>query len=212
MKPVFSLFVILFLCFEISGQVHSISGYIEDKKTGERLMGAIIYDSVSHKGCNSNSFGYFSLRSNNRSAKLVCSFIGYQTLQTGFRLYADTTLTLHLEPQTYALNEVVIGDKKSMMESSRMSTSVMAVATIKQIPVLLGETDVLKALQSLPGVQAGTEGTSGLYIRGGGPDQNLILLDGVPVYNPDHLFGFVSIFNPDAIKNVTLITGGFPAQ
>ncbi len=212
MKPVFSPLIMLLFCIEISGQFHSFSGYIEDKKTGERLTGAIIYDSVSHKGCNSNSFGYFSLRSNNKSAKLVCSFIGYKTLQTGFQINADTTVTLYLEAQTYALNEVVIGEKKNMLESSRMSTSVMSVTTIKQIPVLMGETDVLKALQSLPGVQAGTEGTSGLYIRGGGPDQNLILLDGVPVYNPDHLYGFVSIFNPDAIKNVTLITGGFPAQ
>lgn len=211
-KLVFSLLIILFNCIEISGQVYSFSGYIEDKKTGERLMGAIIYDSVSHNGCNSNSFGYFSLRSDSRSAKLVCSFIGYKTLQTGFRINGDTTLNLYLEPLTYSLNEVIIGDKKSIPESSGMSTSVIAMATIKQIPVLMGETDVLKALQSLPGVQSGTEGTSGLYIRGGGPDQNLILLDGVPVYNPDHLYGFVSIFNPDAIKNVTLISGGFPAR
>ncbi|MGE5457431.1 MAG: TonB-dependent receptor plug domain-containing protein, partial [Methanococcaceae archaeon] len=117
-----------------------------------------------------------------------------------------------LEPEIYALAEVIVGDNKRFIESSRIGTTILPVNTIKQIPMLMGEVDVLKALQYMPGIQAGTEGTAGLYVRGGGPDQNLILLDGVPVYNPDHLFGFVSIFNSDAIKNVTLITGGFPAQ
>jgi len=127
-------------------------------------------------------------------------------------LTRDTSLNMVLEPEIYALSEVIVGDKKRLIESSRRSTTILPVNTIKQIPMLMGEVDVLKALQYMPGIQAGTEGTSGLYVRGGGPDQNLILLDGVPVYNPDHLFGFVSVFNSDAIKNVTLITGGFPAQ
>ncbi|MCF6243233.1 MAG: Plug domain-containing protein [Bacteroidales bacterium] len=93
-----------------------------------------------------------------------------------------------------------------------MSTTVLQTKTIKSIPALLGEVDIIKAIQLLPGVQSGTEGSSGMYVRGGGPDQNLILLDGIPVYNVNHLFGFFSIFNVDAINNVQLIKGGFPAR
>jgi len=212
MKSVTLLFLFLFHWVEIFSQNYSISGYIEDAKTGERLIGAMIYDSVSYSGNNSNSYGYFNIKCRKGSINLICSYIGYKTSRMSFSLIGDTTVNMLLQPQTYTLAEVVINDKKSLIESSRMSVTELPMVTIKQIPMLLGETDILKALQSFPGVQTGTEGTSGLYIRGGGPDQNLILLDGVPVYNPDHLFGFVSIFNPDAIKNVTLITGGFPAQ
>jgi outer membrane cobalamin receptor len=105
-------------------------------------------------------------------------------------------------------------DKKSdeMVKSTQMSMIEMPVHQIKALPVLLGEADVLKSLQLMPGVQSGSEGTSGLYVRGGGPDQNLILLDGVPVYNASHLFGFFSVFNADAISSVKLIKGGFPAR
>lgn len=207
--------LILFLLFhwlEIFSQNYSVNGYIEDAKTGERLIGGIIYDSISHTGSNSNSYGYFTLKCRKGSINLIGSFIGYKTSRISFSLFCDTTISIKFQPQTYTLAEVVIDDKKRLFESSRMSTSILPVSTIKQMPMLMGETDVLKVLQSLPGVQSGTEGTGGLYVRGGGPDQNLILLDGVTVYNPDHLFGFVSIFNSDAIKNVTLITGGFPAQ
>jgi len=212
MKSIILFLIFIFQLIGIFGQSYSINGYIEDARSGERLIGAMVYDSVSYNGSNSNSYGYFNIRFRKGSINLICSYIGYKTSRISLSLVGDTTVNFLLQPQPYALAEVVINDKKSLIESSRMSVTELPMVTIKQIPMLLGETDILKALQSLPGVQTGTEGTSGLYIRGGGPDQNLILLDGVPVYNPDHLFGFVSIFNPDAIKNVTLITGGFPAQ
>ncbi len=212
MRSASLLFLLLFNWIEIFSQNYIINGYVEDSKTGERLIGAMICDSVSNSGSNSNFYGYYTIKCGGRPVNLVASYLGYKTLKINFSLVHDTVINIFLQPQTYNLDEVIIDDKKRLIESSRMSTSVLSVSSIKQVPMLMGETDVLKVLQSLPGVQTGTEGTSGLYIRGGGPDQNLILLDGVPVYNPDHLFGFVSIFNADAIKNVTLITGGFPAQ
>ena len=212
MRSASLLFLLLFNWIEIFSQNYTINGYVEDSKTGERLIGAMICDSVSRSGSNSNFYGYYTIKCSSRSVNLVASYLGYKTSKITFSLVHDTVLNIFLQPQTYNLAEVIIDDKKRLIESSRMSTSVLSVSIIKQVPMLMGETDVMKVLQSLPGVQTGTEGTSGLYIRGGGPDQNLILLDGVPVYNPDHLFGFVSIFNADAIKNVTLITGGFPAQ
>lgn len=202
----------LLFCKEISGQNYSVNGYIEDSKTGERLIGAMVYDSLSFAGSTSNSYGYFNIKRAKGSINIISSFIGYKTARMSFYLTHDTSVNIVLEPEIYKLSEVIVDDKKRLIESSRMSTTILPVSTIKQIPMLMGEVDVLKALQYMPGIQAGTEGTAGLYVRGGGPDQNLILLDGVPVYNPDHLFGFVSIFNSDAIKNVTLITGGFPAQ
>jgi hypothetical protein len=194
------------------GQIHSVAGYIEDKSTGERLIGATIYDSLSNNGSTSNSYGYFSLKCYKGKSDLVFSFIGYKTYRVNLFVRSDTILRVLLDQQTYSLNDVLIEDRTNIIENPFMSVSVLPVNTMKKIPALMGETDVLKSLQTLPGVQAGTEGTGGLYIRGGSPDQNLILLDGVPVYNPDHLYGFVSVFNPDAINNVTLYTGGFPSR
>ena len=130
-----------------------------------------------------------------------------------FNLKKDTLINIRLIP-AFKLGEVTIrADKaKSAVRSTQMSMTELSSKEIKSLPMLLGEVDVLKALQLLPGVKGGNEGTSGIYVRGGGPDQNLILLDGVPVYNANHLFGFFSVFNPDAIQNVKLITGGFPAR
>ncbi len=209
--PIF-LLLLISLPIKIMGQIHSVTGYIEDKSTGERLIGATIYDSLSNNGSVSNSFGYFSLKCRKGHPKLIFSFIGYKTVRQTLFVKSDTILKILLDQKAYALNEVLIRDRTNVIESPAMSVSVLPMRTMKKIPVLMGETDVLKVLQTLPGVQTGTEGTGGLYIRGGSPDQNLILLDGVPVYNPDHLYGFVSVFNPDAINNVTLYTGGFPSR
>lgn len=212
MKTFFLLSTLLLFSIGIFGQDYSVNGYVEDSKTGERLIGAMVYDSISSAGSSSNTYGYFNLKRAKGSINIISSFIGYRTKRMGFYLTHDTSINIVLEPEIYKLSEVIVDDKKRLIESSRISTTILPVNTIKQIPMLMGEVDVLKALQYIPGIQAGTEGTAGLYVRGGGPDQNLILLDGVPVYNPDHLFGFVSIFNSDAIKNVTLITGGFPGS
>ncbi|HUX57800.1 MAG TPA: TonB-dependent receptor [Bacteroidales bacterium] len=208
-------FLLLFIFLNgtpILSQVRTINGYIEDSSTGERLIGAIIYDSISQNGCNSNYYGYFTIKAKQNLIYLKCSFLGYDNRSISFTLKNDTILNIKMDPRTFTLNEVIVDDSKLELKSSMISFVNLPIITIKNIPSLMGETDVLKVLLMLPGVQSGTEGTVGLYIRGGSPDQNMILLDGIPIYNPDHLFGFVSVFNSDAIKNVTLIKGGFPAQ
>lgn len=147
------------------------------------------------------------------SVYLSISYIGYQTQY--FKLYLDKDVVLNVElseGETLETVEVVAEKQQRIEQTSQIGQMSVPIQQIKSLPALLGETDVLKALQLLPGVQSGGEGTSGLYVRGGGPDQNLILLDGVPVYNANHLFGFFSVFNADAIKNVTLTKGGFPAR
>ena len=125
----------------------------------------------------------------------------------------DTVINIPLQPAT-ELNEIVATGRHSEtgVRGSQIGAIEVPIAQIKSVPTLFGEADVLKALQLLPGVKAGTEGTSGMYVRGGGPDQNLFLLDGVPIYNVNHMAGFFSVFNPDAIKNVTLYKGNFPAR
>ena len=127
-------------------------------------------------------------------------------------MHSDTVINLSLNP-TIELKEVLVVDKaKSQVQSTQMSMAEIPIQTIKSLPVLMGEVDIIKTIQLLPGVQSGGEGMSGLYVRGGGPDQNLILLDGVPVYNANHLFGFFSVFNADAIQNISLVKGAFPAR
>jgi len=194
-------------------QKHTISGYVEDQSTGERLISANIYNPDNLQGVISNIYGFYSLTFPDGHIQLTYSYVGYKPVTLDIILDRDTLITVALDP-VISLNEVVISAEKakSAVRSSQMSMTELSSKTIKAIPMFLGEVDVLKALQLLPGVQSGNEGTSGLYVRGGGPDQNLILLDGVPVYNANHLFGFFSVFNPDAIQSVKLIKGGFPAR
>ncbi len=194
-------------------QRFSISGIVEDKLTGEKLISANVYDTNSLKGISSNAFGFYSLTLPKGKVMLTYSYIGYKAEVIEINLNKDTLVNMRLEP-VISINEVVISAErsKSAVLSTQMSMTELTAKSIKNLPMLLGEVDVLKALQLLPGVKGGNEGTSGIYVRGGGPDQNLILLDGVPVYNANHLFGFFSVFNPDAIQGVKLITGGFPAR
>ncbi|MCD6331705.1 MAG: TonB-dependent receptor, partial [Bacteroidales bacterium] len=210
-------FLIWILCLMLTGplmgQKYTISGTVEDQTTGERLISANVYDSNSLQGVITNAYGFYSLTLPSGKVSLTFSYIGYNKVTINLNLVRDTMIHMVMKP-SITLDEVIIsGEKtKSAVHSSQMSMTELSANTIKGLPVFLGEVDVLKALQLLPGVQSGSEGTSGIYVRGGGPDQNLILLDGVPVYNANHLFGFFSVFNPDAIQNVKLIKGGFPAQ
>lgn len=196
-------------------QSYTISGYIEDLSSGEKLISANLFDNVSVSGTVSNNFGFYSITLPEGPVELTASYIGFQSVDRAFVLAKDTILHFAL-PSSVEFEEVVItADRSSegkIEERTQMSTVEVPIEQIKKIPALLGETDVIKALQLLPGVQSGGEGQSGLYVRGGSPDQNLILLDGVPVYNANHLFGFFSVFNADAIKDVKLIKGGFPAR
>lgn len=203
------------LCVLPSAQAQrvTVSGYVEDAATRERLIGAPVYEAARGVGTVTNRYGFFSLTLPAGPARLASRYVGYASDTLRLDLRRDTTLTLRLRPEDVQGDEVVVeGRRTPIEESTRMSAVEVPVAQMQRLPAIFGEVDVLKTLQLLPGVQEGAEGTSGLYVRGGGPDQNLILLDGVPVYNAFHLFGFFSVFPADAIHHVELTKGGFPAR
>jgi outer membrane receptor for ferrienterochelin and colicin len=204
-------FVVLSICTH--AQKFTISGSMKDQATGESLIGATLYDVKSGQGTITNTYGFYSITLPEDSVHLRVSYVGYSTQHIKFFLKRDTTLAIRFSAGATLQEVVIIGSKEErIQESTRMGTVDVPVSQIKALPAFLGEVDVLKVLQFLPGVSGGTEGSSGLYVRGGGPDQNLILLDGVPVYNASHLFGFFSVFNADAINKVELVKGGFPAR
>ncbi len=194
-------------------KIITISGYIEDASSGERLIGANIYSPKTYKGTTSNSYGFFSIPVSMASNQLACSYVGYRTINLPVNLSSDTILNLALKP-SLELAEVTVFDSKNEIADKKSPIGMVKIPLkkVKQLPVIYGETDVLKTAQLLPGISVGSEGNSGLHVRGGSPDQNLILLDGIPVYNPNHLYGFYSVFNTDAIKDMKVIKGGFPAR
>lgn len=204
--------VMAFSALAISGQDARrivVSGLITDALTGETLIGA---GAVSGKeGTVSNSFGFYSLTLPSGAESISFSYVGYEG--TTVRLAArDTVLNVKLFPGSSLQEAVVTAQAETGIESTKMSALEVPLSFIKNAPALFGEADVLKSLQYLPGVQGGTEGFSGLYVRGGGPDENLLLLDGIPVYNAEHMLGIFSIFQTEAVKKVTLYKGAFPAR
>ena len=204
---------ILFFSFCTIAQNYTISGYITDEKNGETLINSSVYELNSKNGAVSNVYGFYSLTIPKGESELSYSYVGYSSQKQIIRLLKDTVINVRLKESTELEEVVVIGNQKELgVHGSQMSAIEIPISQIKSVPSMFGETDVLKALQLLPGVKAGTEGSAGFYVRGGGPDENLLLLDGVPVYNVNHMFGFFSIFNADAIKNVTLYKGSFPAR
>lgn len=211
-RKFFLLIAMLALFVSASAQNYTISGTIRSWASGETLISATVYDVMSGKGALTNAQGRYSLTLPKGKVILRISYVGYQTFFDTFQLDANKELNVSLESNSQLKTVIVSADRISSHKSSQMSAIDIPVENIKSVPVIFGETDVLKALQLLPGVQSGTEGMSGIYVRGGGPDQNLFLLDGVPLYNVNHLGGFFSAFNADAIKNVTLYKGSFPAH
>lgn len=208
-----SLLLLLIPVLCLQGQTYTISGYVQDHTTGERLIAATVYDFVSEKGTSANEYGFFSLTLPAGDVKLQISYVGYTPRLDSFRLGANLTMNYQLDPSLLLDEVTVITNRpRDIVEDPQMSSVHIPIKDIKSIPMFMGEADVIKTIQLMPGVQSGTEGTSGIYVRGGGPDQNLFLLDGVPIYNANHLFGFFSVFNPDAISNITLTKGGFPAH
>ena len=191
----------------------TVSGYVSDAASGERLIGATVVDRRSGQGTVSNTYGFYSITLPTDSVALYVAYIGYEAQTIPLMLHANRSINVNMEASAVLKEVEIVADKYERIEErAQMGRIDVPIAQIKQIPALLGEKDVLKALQLLPGVSGGGEGQSGLYVRGGGPDQNLILLDGVPVYNASHLFGFFSVFNADAIRDVSLTKGGFPAR
>lgn len=209
-----ALALLLALPCMAQAQRFTLSGFITDKASGERLKGVSILVTNKNLGTTSNNYGFFSITLPADSMEVLVSFAGYQPFVNKLYLGQDQSLELALEPIAKAQEEVVVKAirKAAIQNRTQMSSIDLPIETIKSLPRFLGEADIMKAIQLLPGVQSGNEGQSGIYVRGGGPDQNLILLDGVPVYNVSHLFGFFSVFNADAVKSVELIKGGFPAR
>ena len=207
------IFSILFISLTVTAQNYTISGYITESKSGESVISASVFDVNLKKGAVSNVYGFYSLTLPKGDVDLNYSYVGFETQQRKFTLNKDTVINIKMLDRTELSEIVVIGNRNDIgVQGTQMSAIDVPISQIKSVPTLFGETDVLKALQLLPGVQAGTEGSAGFYVRGGGPDENLFLLDGVPVYNVNHMGGFFSVFNADAIKNVTLYKGGFPAR
>ena len=195
-------------------KTHTLSGYFKDASTGETLIGATLSVKGKAKGINSNPYGFYSITLTQGSYTLVGSFVGYQPQQFTIDLFADTLLNISLFSAMALSEEVIVTAKKreNNIRNAQMGKITLPIEQIKSVPAFLGEVDLLKVVQLLPGIRNAGEGSAGIYVRGGGPDQNLIMLDDAVVYNTGHLFGFFSIFNADAIKNVSLIKGGMPAQ
>lgn len=213
MKNLILLLALLISALTTNAQNYTISGYITDETDGETLIGASIFDKISKKGNAANNFGYYSITISKSEVSLEYSFVGYTSRQFEFALQNDTVLNVKLSSGQTLQEVTVVGSRSQVgVESTQMSAVEVSVEQIRNIPTIFGENDVIKALQLLPGVQGGTEGSAGMYVRGGGMDENLLLLDGVPVYNVNHMFGFFSVFNTDAVKNVTLYKGSFPAR
>ncbi len=214
---IFLFGIVLLFSEGLFAQKSSLSGYVRDEGTGEALIGATVAAPELKTGTSTNTYGYFSLSlpAVGDSVTLVFAYIGYQTLAVRMQVVPNPEqLKINLLPDGNQLEEVVIkahADNENVQRTA-MSVINLPVSQIKAIPVIAGERDVLKAVQFLPGVSAGSEGTTGFYVRGGNIDQNLVLLDEAVVYNPNHLFGLVSTFNVNALNSVNLIKGGFPAQ
>lgn len=191
----------------------TISGTVYEKGSEETLPGVVVVQLTDQSGTVTNAFGFYSITLPEGPVKLAYQFVGYATIVKEFELHANMIMDIRLE-NTAVLQEVEISAEmqERISEETRMSTIDIPIDQIKNIPALLGEKDVLKVIQLMPGVQKGSEGQTGFYVRGGGPDQNLIMLDDATVYNANHLFGFFSIFNGDALKSVELTKGGFPAR
>ena len=189
----------------------TISGLITDAATGETLIGAGA--TVGRDGAVTNNFGFYSLTiPEKEEVKVTYSYVGYATQTVTIPARSNRTVHVQLVPGASLEEAVVTAQKESGIASTKMSAIEVPLQVLKSAPARFGEADVIKTLQLLPGVQGGTEGFSGIYVRGGGPDENLLLLDGIPIYNAEHLLGIFSIFQPEAIKKMTLYKGSFPAR
>lgn len=192
----------------------TISGYVKDAESGEALIGATISVKTLNSGTAANQYGFYSVSLKSTSYVIEFRYLGYQTIQKTINLNKDITLNIELVPEDSKIAEVVVMAERpeANVKKAEMSISKLEMKTIKQVPALMGEVDVLKVIQMMPGVQSTAEGTSGFSVRGGGNDQNLILLDEATVYNASHMMGFFSVFNNDAVRDVKLYKGDIPAN
>lgn len=196
----------------------TISGYITDKESGETLIGAAVCYGKgevigSGLGAVTNAYGFYTLTIPQDKEWTLCySYVGHDDVTVTLDLVRDTTINISLKSNATLRGAVVSAQRESGISATKMSAIEIPMNMIQNTPVLFGEADVLKTIQLMPGVQSGAEGFSGIYVRGGGPDENLLLLDGIPLYNAEHMLGLFSIFQPEAVKKVTLYKGSFPAR
>lgn len=193
---------------------YNLSGYVKDKTNGEELIGATIVIKELNRGAVTNSYGYYSFSLNPGSYTVVYSFIGYNSIEQKVNLSSNINLSVELSEESTLLAEVIVSREKPNANITRaeMSATRLDIKSIQRMPALMGEVDVIKAIQLLPGVKSVAEGSSGFSVRGGATDHNLILLDEATVYNASHLMGFFSVFNNDAVKDVKLYKGDIPAS
>jgi carboxypeptidase-like protein/TonB-dependent receptor-like protein len=206
--------VLLFIAqLTYAQQSYTISGYIKDAATGETLIGANVFNkNNTPQGTTTNAYGFYSLTVPEGDYNFQFTYLGYTSKEIKIALKENTRINIELIEGIEIETVIVTGEAKDRnVSGTEMGTIELPVENIKTLPAIFGEVDVLKTLQLLPGVLSSGEGNSGFYVRGGGPDQNLVLLDEAVVYNSGHMLGFFSVFNADAIKNTTLIKGGMPA-
>ncbi len=209
-----SSFILTFITVAIYAQNVTISGYVRDKSSGETLIGASVYDKSDPSiGTATNTYGFFSLTLKAGKHVLITSFVGYSDIEKNLDITENQMLNIELG-EGLVMQEVVIKGtvEDKNVQGTQMGVSELPMEMVKKLPALGGEVDILKTLQLMPGVMSAGEGNAGFYVRGGGPDQNLVLLDEATVYNTGHLLGFFSVFNSDAIKNTKLLKGNMPAQ
>jgi hypothetical protein len=206
------LFLGLFLSTSIFAQKITLFGTVKDALTGESLIGATVSIKESNQAVAANNYGFYSIAPRSGKCTLVCTYLGYTPFTRSIDNQNSQQINIELSPQVKSLAEVTIQGSKSILNSTTVSKNVISIKQIKSIPSMTGEPDVLKSLQLLPGVQTAGEGSTNISVRGGSFDQNLIILDEAPVYNPSHSLGFFSTFNTDALNNVTFYKGAFPAQ
>ena len=208
-------FVTVFYCFAIHAQEKfTISGTVNEQKSNETLIGVNIIFPDLNTGTTTNEYGFYSITLPKGTHKMVISFIGFNTISETIDLNQNISRNFNLTESLEALDEVIVTEnvEKLNIRKPQMSVNALTTSTIKQIPVVLGEVDIIKSITLLPGITNAGEGSSGFNVRGGAADQNLILLDEATIYNSSHLFGFFSVFNPDAIKDLKLYKGGIPAR
>ena len=206
------LFLLPFIAF--SQEKFTLSGYLKDSLNGETLIAANVFVEEIAQGAVSNVYGYYAITVPKGEYIIRYSYVGYTDKRVKVNIKENTTLNIELSPSSKILQEAVVRSTKETenIESTEMGTVKLNINTIQKLPALLGEVDLVRTIQLLPGVSTVGEGATGFNVRGGSIDQNLVILDEAPVFNSAHLFGFFSVFNPDAVKDVKLIKGGIPAS
>lgn len=214
MNKIIGILILSLFTSSIWAQKVTLSGYLKDKSNGEALFGATIYVEELKQGTATNAYGFYSLTIPEGSYTIQISYIGYETIVQKTDASKSQTISVSLKEDTREIEEIIVKGEASNanVERIEMGIAKLPIKAIKKLPAFMGEVDIIRTIQLLPGIQSGGEASSGLYVRGGGPDENLMLLDEAPVYNASHLMGFFSVFNSNAIKDIEVYKSGIPAQ